>query len=137
MDNCDFNDYNIYNIPDISFIAGSRQEYIFHFYAQDGETPVPLNDVTNVRFRLSFYGNPNQVVFWVDAIKVNESPYNSARLVLDDYRTVSLHGKFVYQISLIKTSGQTLIPIQGILNIFKQFQEASEVNLLQAGGEDE
>lgn len=119
MDDCEFSEYNIYNIPEISFVGGSQQEYIFHFYESDLITPVSINWATSIIFSITKFGEPNNVLLSVNGQKVNESPYNSIRILLLDEDTLGLYGKFVYQISLFGSYG-TIIPIQGLLNIHKQ-----------------
>lgn len=119
MDNCEFSEYNIYNIPDISFVGGSQQEYIFHFYESDLVTPVSISWVTQIIFSATKFGEPNNVLMSVNGTKINEPPYNSIRIIILDADTLELYGKFVYQI-VLSDSYSAVRPIQGLLNIHKQ-----------------
>lgn len=125
MDNCEFNEYNMYNVPAISFIGGSRQQYVFRFYESDLTTPVSMIGTTAISFRLVPYGFTDDVVLEVSGTLLEGDPYNAIQVVLSDTDTAHLHGKYVYQIIITSYNSGDYIPVQGILNIFKKFEDIS------------
>ena len=122
FNNCQFSEYNMYNVPSVSFIGGSRQEYAFHFYEQNMTTPFSVLGATEILFSVVPYGYSNDVVLDIVGILIPEEPYNSIKVILESWQTQSLFGKYAYQLVIKGYQGGTYVPVQGILNISRKFE---------------
>lgn len=122
MDACELSEYNMYNVPAISFIGGSRQEYVFSFYESDTTTPVSLIGAAGILFRLVPYGYTTAIILELSGSLISEDPYNSISVIIEGVDSEDLYGKFVYQIIIDSYNSGTYIPVQGILNIYRKIE---------------
>lgn len=117
----------IYNLPEINFVAGETQELVFHLYTKGGQ-PYDANACT-LGFAIINYSNKNGIPILVKKspeIKIylgKEGVPNIAIVDLLDSDTVKFSGRYVYQISVTDSYGDTEIPGQGIINIVRNIHQ--------------
>ncbi len=109
---------SIYNLPEISFIGGESEKFAFNLHTITGRD----FDATDCEagFAIINYINKNgEAILKKDAtIEEGESGYNSVVVVeLEQADTISLHGRYIYQLTLTNAEGKTEIPGQGIIDI--------------------
>jgi len=113
---------NFYVLPTIEFVAGESQTIIMDLMTPPPD-PQPFNaNSAVVDFSLINYSNKIGVpiISKLADIRENEDGIPSIAVVrLMPMETVTLFGKYVYQISIIDVDGITEIPMQGIMFIVK------------------
>lgn len=118
----------IYNLPEINFIGGESQTLIFNLYTKEG-TPFDANGCT-LGFAIINYVNKNGVPILVKQtpdieIKIGESGIPNIAIVnLLPEDTVYFQGRYVYQITVYDSYGETEIPGQGIINIIRNIHQS-------------
>lgn len=119
---------NIYGLPELDFVGGSSEDFVFHVYS-DKSNPKPFG-LTNctANFSIINFVNKNGVPVVSKTMTVrmdkDETFYNILSVSLTPRDTVDLFGKFVYQIT-IKDIDNNVDLQQGVIyihnNINKDF----------------
>jgi len=114
--------YEPYTLPEISFIGGSTQEFVFdNFFDENGE-PFDLTDCT-ANFAIVCYANRSGAPIVSEPMKVlpvneGETP-NTLYVALSPGKTINCSpGKYVYQVTIRDISGECE-QMQGIIYIYK------------------
>ena len=108
----------IYTLPEISFVGGESQVFLFNMRTMSGNDFDGTN--CSVGFALIHYANKNSAPLLVKEaeLKIGDNGFlNIASIHLSPSDTVGLYGRFVYQITINDSEGFTEIPGQGIINI--------------------
>lgn len=109
---------NRYSLPELSFISGESQNLVFRLFTEQNQ-PVDAGDITCSLSAIP-YGNINAVpVLTKSGVIVNAGGNEKAyiKVLLEPNDTISLSGKYIYQISL-KDYLDNIELYQGILTIF-------------------
>jgi hypothetical protein len=106
--------YIINDLPEIQFIAGTKQQYTFTIY-DSGSTAQNLNASTQ-SWQLAYYGMGGSSILTKTGA-YSGSPNNEFIITLDPADTLYLSGKFIQQIVLTNLAGSTFRPSQGIITI--------------------
>ncbi len=113
-------------LPEIEFVGGGAQEYLFHSYFSPNGRPFDLEGCTAsfaVTSVLNRYGEP--VISKAMTVVEGDGQTNLLRVVLEPEDTVGLAGKYLYQITVRGEDGKTDPPAQGEMvihnNIDKRF----------------
>lgn len=108
----------IYNLPEIHFVGGESQKFLFNL-----KTPMGYDFDANecdIGFAIINYANKNgspiitknaTVIMGINGIK------NVAQVDLSPTDTLSLYGRYIYQITAKNKDNITEIPGQGIIDI--------------------
>lgn len=117
----------IYTLPEISFIGGETQELYFHL-KETGEMGRKSFDAggSNVDFAICNYSSKTgtPILSYSPTLAADENGIESIiTLTIPKEDTVSLAGKFIYQITIIDADGNAEIPNQGIMNIVKNIHQ--------------
>ncbi len=112
---------NIYSLPQIDFVGGSSESFIFNlYYSGDRDTPYGLVGC-DANFSIINYINKNGDPVVSKKMNIEASSdsmfYNSLTVNLDPSDTVNLCGKYIYQIIIKDIDGNVEIPQQGIIYI--------------------
>ncbi len=108
----------IYTLPEMSFVGGESQTLMFNLFTIDG------NDFDagecEVGFALVHYSNKNGIPILTKKAEIwegNNGVMNTARVDLTSEDTLDLYGRYVYQLTVNDSFGNTEIPGQGIIDI--------------------
>ncbi len=109
---------SIYNLPEISFIGGESETFAFNLHTITGAD----FDATGCEagFAIINYVNKNgEAILKKNAtIEMGDDGFMSVVVVeLEQADTIDLHGRYIYQITLVNDEGRTEIPGQGIIDI--------------------
>jgi len=122
----------IYNLPEINFIGGESQTFLFHLYTVMG-TPFDANGCT-LAFSIINYVNKTGFPILVKEgedipIQIGKGGIpNIAVVTLTPEDTVHFHGRYVYQISIMNSYDETEIPGQGIMDITRNIHQSFITN---------
>lgn len=116
-----------YILPTIDFIGGESQTIVFDLYMKDGR---PYEDVSGCTIIFSVahfldrqYGSPViRLDNEGDQVKIFTGPQdkiNRVKIFLKPEDTLTLSGKYIYQIMIVGGNDKTEIPGQGILLVTK------------------
>ena len=115
-----------YTLPAISFVGGETQNLSFHTYSYYGQKPFNLTGCT-CNFSVVSFSNKNGAVIISKSMQISGgtgAEYdNILSVALTSDETISLFGKYIYQITIKDVDGETEIPNQGILYITKNINE--------------
>lgn len=108
----------IYNLPDISFIGGESQTFLFNLLTIAGNSFNAEN--CEVGFALVNYANKNGMPILTKTASIIEGENGimsiaSVELLPED--TIYLYGRYVYQLTICDLYDKTEIPGQGIIDI--------------------
>lgn len=120
----------IYNLPDIRFIGGESQKFIFTLLTPNGYD-YDASECT-VNFAIINYSNKNGkplLIKEAEIIKGLNGIMNIASVELLPEDTVYLSGRFVYQISIADAYDNTEIPGQGIMDVTRNIHQNFVTNL--------
>jgi len=115
----------IYNLPELSFIGGETQSINFNLVLPSGGE-FDANGCT-VRFSVVNYADKNgSPIFVIPATleKNEDGVICVASVKIKSENTVGLHGRYVYQISILDTFKEFEIPGQGIIDIRRNIDQA-------------
>ena len=102
-----------YTLPSISFVGGDTQNLAFHTYSYHGKRPFSLSGCT-CNFSVVNFANKNGVVLISKPMEIagggEDEPDNVLLVTLTSQETVSLSGKYVYQITITDVDGESEIP---------------------------
>ena len=116
-----------FTLPEIDFIGGSTQELVFHCYSMKHEKPIDLSFCTANFALVNFVnksGDPLVEKEMEVCVDNDEGTANILKVVLSPKDTVSLNGKYIYQITIVDIEGAVDIPDQGIAYISKNINHA-------------
>lgn len=123
----DFCDSNVYTLPTIDFVGGETQKIVIHTYSPDGEEPYNVSGYSanfSVVSAMNKSGTP-VITKAMDVSQAGEGEGNVLSVCLEPSETVSMSGKYIYQITIMDCDGGVEIPKQGIMmvtgNINKKF----------------
>jgi hypothetical protein len=113
---------NLYTLPEISFIGGEGQTILMSLW-----TPKPNSQPFNansckIDFSIINYSNKNGVPVVSKLCTLRDNDDNIPCIAVAELLpldTVTLYGKYVYQVSFIDVDGNTEVPGQGIVYIQK------------------
>ncbi len=111
-------EYNAFVLPTMNFIGGEQQDLQFHFFNQTEDDPLLLTGRT-ASFSIQLYTNPSGAALITKTMTtVTESgePVGFS-VVLSAADTLSLCGKYIYQITLKTSENVPDLLAQGILYI--------------------
>ena len=110
----------IYNLPDIKFVGGESQRFVFDLVTiYDSKFDAKNCDVG---FAIINYANKNGkpvVVKSMETVEDNNGFFSIITVKLDPQDTLNMHGRYIYQISIRDPEGNTEIPGQGLMDILK------------------
>lgn len=116
-----------YTLPSITFVGGETQNLSFHTYSYYGKKPFNLAGCT-CNFSVVSFNNKNGVVIISKPMQIasggDAEQDNVLQVTLTSQETVSLAGKYIYQITITDIDGESEIPNQGILFITKNINES-------------
>jgi len=121
---------DIYTLPNIDFVAGSTQDFVFHCYFYSGRRPHDLSTCTADFAIIDFvnkYGEPlkHKSMEVGSDWAVDGDIKNVLRVTLEPADTVDLpRGKYIYQITIKDINGDVDIPKQGIIHIVNNIHKA-------------
>lgn len=119
---------NPYTLPEISFIGGSTEEFVFHVYDENKK----VFDLTSCTANLAIINYVNKggepliskdMSVVADEGGDGEPVYNVLKVTLLPSETVDLCGKYIYQIT-IKDVEDNTEPKQGIMYIGNNINKA-------------
>lgn len=107
-------------LPTISFVGGATEPLSFDFYHKLAGLPYDFtNSVCN--FAISGYAVDFATPIISKEMTIGKSSVDGTNsvlsVVLDPADTVNLHGKYLYQISILGAGNEIDIPRQGIMYI--------------------
>jgi len=120
----------IYNLPDIRFIGGESQVFLFTLLTPKGYD-FDASDCT-VKFAIINYSNKNGKPLLIkdaEILKGLNGIMNIASVELLPEDTVYLSGRFVYQLSIADAYDNTEIPGQGIVDVTRNIHQDFVTNL--------
>jgi hypothetical protein len=115
----------IYTLPEFTFVGGKTQQLVFNLKDENGE---PYNAYgCKIDFSICDYSNKTgtpclSIAPTLLTGATGEASILSVNIAAKD--TVSLYGKYIYQITIIDINGKTEIPNQGIMNITRNINES-------------
>jgi hypothetical protein len=116
-----------YTLPEISFVAGERQEIVMNLWTpKPNSYPFNANSCV-VNFSVIDYSNKigEALISKICPIRVNEDNIPCIAVAeLMPIETVAMYGKYVYQVSIMDSNGDTEIPNQGIMYVAKNINQA-------------
>lgn len=108
----------VYNLPQLRFVGGETQSFLFNLRTPGGST---FNAVgCSAAIALINYTNKTGLPVLVKSMSLREDEegyYSSAYVELSPSETVNLQGRYIYQISIRDSAGETEIPGQGLMDI--------------------
>ena len=115
---------NPYVLPTISFVGGETQILSFNAYFNNSTQPFSVAGCT-ARFSVVNYLNRFGTPVIIKTMSAASGESNVLTVTLSSSDTLSLSGKYIYQISIKDGSGNADIPKQGLMyitnNIDKDF----------------
>lgn len=118
-------EHDIYALPTIEFVGGSTQEFALHAYFHKGRRKMNM-DGCSATFSLLGYTNKGGEPIVSKSMEVAEDDdgtKNILRVALTSEETAELHGKYIYQVTITDSEGDTDIPKQGILRIINNIDK--------------
>lgn len=118
----------IYNLPEIHFVGGESQTLVFYLYTKTG-SPFDVSDCS-VGFAIVNYvtknGEPILVKEDADIKKRigDEGITNIVEVELSDDDTVHFQGRYIYQLTITDSEGESEIPGQGIVDIVRNIHQS-------------
>lgn len=115
----------IYNLPQLDFIGGESQTFLFNLLTATGNT-FDANGCT-VEFSIVNYANKNGIPILIKPAVIQlgqDGVPNIAEVNLLSGDTVFLFGRYIYQLSIKDTYDETEVPGQGILNITRNIHQS-------------
>jgi hypothetical protein len=117
---------DFYVLPEITYVAGEKQTVRMYLW-----TPFPNSQKFNafgcaVDFSIINYSNKNGLPIISKGCEIRQDTdgtYCIAVAILEPQDTVTLFGKYVYQISIKDSENNTDIPWQGIMFIVKNINQ--------------
>lgn len=109
----------IYTLPELTFVGGDTQELNFRLKLPDG-SPYTDTDHCTANFAICNYSNKTGtplVSLTPTFIPNDNNIVHILHVVLPSETTLSLYGKYIYQITIMDSVGNSEIPNQGIMNI--------------------
>lgn len=117
---------NIYTLPEISFVGGATNDFIFHVYLDDAKTENADLDGCTANFSLVSFINKSGTPLLSKAMAIaQDEAASTLSVTLSAADTVHLSGKFVYQITVLDSRGTVIIPDQGIIHIHKNINSSA------------
>lgn len=118
-----------FELPSVSFIAGTTQNFLFKLYQYESKSPIDVSD-GDAQLCVVDFNNRDGTPILTKEISRTESSLNDNEILVtlspDD--TIDMVGKFIYQISI--NNGGTVDAYQGEMfvytNIDKDFLEIEE-----------
>lgn len=118
---------NIYSLPQIDFVGGSTQEFVFNVYGRE-ENPQPFTlSGCEANFSIIDYVNKTGEPIVSEKMEIrrgDDGTNNVLFLELKPAKTLDLFGKYIYQITLRDVDNNADIPKQGILYIHNNINKA-------------
>lgn len=114
----------IYNLPELDFVGGESQTFLFNLLTSAGSS-FDANGC-DLAFAIINYANKNGVPIVTKSVTVQtggDGVPNIATVNLLPEDTVSLYGRYVYQLSIRDAHDETEIPGQGIMNITRNIHQ--------------
>lgn len=120
---------NYFNLPDIEFIGGDSFPIAFELYKDEAhKAPFEVDDEVKAYFSVIHYINRDytEPIFTLDSdmeddcvvFKTTDDQITNILVVTIPYaNTLFLHGKYLYQITLVDGYGKGEILGQGVMNI--------------------
>ncbi len=115
----------IYGLPEVKFVAGETQTFVFHLYFEQTKDPFNANGC-KVDFAVIDYTNKSGKPLLRKRCKLRLNPEgvpNIAEAYLTPEDTAGLYGKYVYQLQVRDIDDEVEIPGQGILVISKNINK--------------
>lgn len=115
----------IFCLPEVRFIAGETQTFLFHLYFEQTKEPFNANSC-KVDFAVIDYTNKSGKPLLCKACTVRlntDGVANIAQAYLTPEDTAGLYGKYVYQLQIRDIDGEVEIPGQGLLVIGKNIHK--------------
>ena len=109
---------NIYTLPEVDFVGGSTNKFLFHVYRDDKKTEAADLEGSTANFSLVNFINKNGTPIISKSMTLaqdDDACILSVTLTSED--TVNLSGKYVYQITIVDSGGRAIIPNQGVMYI--------------------
>ena len=107
----------IYNLPSVQFVGGSYQNIRFHLESPSAEAFDTDNHEVN--FSIMRWGYRGKPSISKRASLIPDRYGYTIEINLLPSETVHLHGKFIYQVSILDASGYVEIPGRGIMDIIR------------------
>lgn len=118
-----------YTLPTVTFVGGATQDLYFYTYFYADKRPMDMT-ACQCNFAVVDYINRSGapvISKTMDILSGKEGVENTLSVTLDAKDTVSMRGKYIYQITIKDPDGDTEIPNQGLMyvtdNINKKFLE--------------
>lgn len=105
-----------YVLPTIDFVGGETQKLAFHLFHHTNRRPFDASDC-RCDFSVVNYLNRTGEPVLSKTMETDGEGGNTLTVKLLPSDTVGLSGKYIYQISVADSSGDTEIPKQGLLYI--------------------
>ena len=116
----------IYNLPELNFVGGESQTFLFNLLTASGASFDASS--CDVAFAVVSYANKTGNPLFSKKVTVSEGDggvLNLASVELLPLDTVSLYGRYVYQLTITDIDGNTEIPGQGIMNITRNIHHGA------------
>lgn len=115
-------DHSPYALPTIDFVGGETQKLLFRLYHKTGKRPFDTEGCSCDFSIVSALNKTGEPIF-SKQMEVGGGNVLQVKLLPED--TLTLSGRYIYQISIKDANGDTEIPKQGVLyitnNINKSF----------------
>lgn len=109
-----------YNLPTLSFVGGSTQQFAFHTYFEENGRPLSLKGCI-CKFSVIESMNRTGIPVFTKNMNIVVDPDNETDNILTvellPAETMNLFGKYVYQITIKGPEGDVDIPGQGLLYV--------------------
>ena len=115
----------IYGLPEVKFVAGETQTFVFHLYFQSTNDPFNANGC-KVNFAIVDYTNKSGKPLLCKKCKIRlntDGIANIAEAYLTPEDTAGMYGKYVYQLQVRDIDDEVEIPGQGLLVISKNINK--------------
>lgn len=115
-----------YTLPEITFVAGEKQTILINLWTpKPNSIPFNANSCT-INLSVINYSNKNGIaqISKLCSVRSNEEGIPCIAVVeLLPKETLTMFGKYVYQVSIVDIDGNTEIPNQGIMYIVKNINQ--------------
>ncbi|WP_369297178.1 hypothetical protein [uncultured Neglectibacter sp.] len=115
----------IYSMPEVKFVAGETQTFVFHLYFEATRDAFNANGC-KVNFAVIDYTNKSGKPLLCKKCKIrlnSDGVPNIAEAYLTPEDTAGLYGKYVYQLQIRDIDDEVEIPGQGLLVISKNIHK--------------
>lgn len=119
----------IYNLPEISFVGGESQTFLFNLYTKSGSGY--NTDGCDIAFSIVNFANKSNTPILIKSGSTQvgaDGVSNTVVIGLEPQDTVGLYGKYIYQLSIRDAAGITEIPGHGIMNITRNIHQSFITN---------